>query len=494
VENFGLLLKFKPEIRRLAAGILYALDQAHRLRYDPLYDATKVQPRLFYGAHLRTGPDAISAGWTSYSVQSQNYLSGTAKAELTLIYVSSDDKEDTLLFAQEAKDRGIEVTNALQALSASALNGQMKAEYNQWNIWDSSFKSCVDWIVLSRASVMGGTWESSFSWGVVMARHRVVKDPKWGLRSEILPVMSEQIPTQPQTSALSRRALSKQPVMPNEKEVEPETVDVVQKPTSKLQIDTKSQEDDADLIETAAKADGKISDKQVDDEVEEEEEDAVINTKASSKASSKPKTATPLKDKDSKVAEDDEEVKTTDSKSATQTIEKGKGHVTEDDEDTDTAESDNSKSTKKENGIKQVTPSSKDDDEDDAEATIPTSKNVKGHTSSKEEETSSEEDNENDLPPPKKAHIAAKVGTGGARPPKHATKPLEKTAAAAAADTVATEEEEEETIEAPPVVSTVGSNAGLPVPNWVKQAFEDGISTIYGPEEEGEMFWGAMWP
>lgn len=181
VTNFGLLLKFNHEIREMAGRVLYALDKTHRLRVDPLLDGNKVQKGQFYGAHLRTGPDAIAAGWTSYKIQARNYILAASKAELNLIYLVSDDREDTIQFVEEARLQGIEVTNSVQALNAAALKGEMDGEKRKLAGMDVSIRSCVDWLVLSRASGMGGIWQSSFSWGVAMVRHKGVEGARWGV-------------------------------------------------------------------------------------------------------------------------------------------------------------------------------------------------------------------------------------------------------------------------------------------------------------------------
>ena len=404
-ENFGLLLKFKPEIRHVAASIIFALDRAHQLHYNPLTDPTTVQPRLFYGAHLRTGPDAISAGWTPYRVQSQNYLWDAIKAKSSLIYVASDDKEDTWLFAREAKEKGIEVTNALQALSAPILKGELTAEHDLFEVWDSSFKSCVDWIVLSRASIMGGTWESSFSWGIAMARHKGLANPRWGLRPGITPPKTDSLAIAPRTAALERRAEEKQA---DEQEEERENVTDDTHPVDKLESQTKAQD------EHIAKTDGEES------AVKDHETAPNIDVKSAS---------------GEEAANDEEDLEVNIGNSDTKPLDEGEAKTRE-------------------------------DEAASAEAGTISSIVKDGETNRESLEEASDY----------KAPIE---------------KPLIAQEANAEAPLVA---KEKEAVISPLAASTTSANVEPPAPKWVKQAFGDGLTTIFGPEDEGEMFWGAMWP
>jgi len=84
VANFGRLLRIRDDARILAASVLWALEEKHRLGIQP---ELRVQRGAFYGTHLRTAADAKAAGWTPYSIQSQNYFSQASKHNVPVIYV-----------------------------------------------------------------------------------------------------------------------------------------------------------------------------------------------------------------------------------------------------------------------------------------------------------------------------------------------------------------------------------------------------------------------
>jgi hypothetical protein len=432
-ENFGLLLKFKPEIRHLAASILYGLDKVHKLHYDPLYDATAIQPNMFYGAHLRTGPDAISAGWTPYKKQSQHYLWDAVKTKASLIYVASDDKEDTWLFAQEANDKGIKVTNALQTLASPQLQGELLAEHDLFEAWDSGFKSCVDWLILSRASHMGGTWESSFSWGIAMARHKGLVHPRWGLKPGITPAKGQKTATAGKAAQVKRQVQSKAigEVVVQKQGNANADAQIAGKAVSGLRggpgLTAGAKAAEIDLLDTD----------EADLEGVKEIQDIVDTTNDAANVGAVPLDG--VKDGDGEQVaplENDLEVNQGDSATKPITINEAQA---------------------------------REDEAAQAEGAPPNSQPVLNQGM------------EGYKPPPKKASAAQKVQA-------------EAAPVAAAKEEQEVEVKEEVLSKAPPVVSSSAAEEGLPDPKWVKQAFGDGLSTIYGPEDEGEMFWGAMWP
>jgi len=99
VANFGLILQFRADIRRITAAVLHALSKTYSLNIDPLTGITR---HAYLGAHLGTAIDASSAGWTGYAEQAACYLSQARSHNLSLIYVASGDPESTARFKRDA--------------------------------------------------------------------------------------------------------------------------------------------------------------------------------------------------------------------------------------------------------------------------------------------------------------------------------------------------------------------------------------------------------
>jgi hypothetical protein len=160
-NQFGRILRFREDCRRLASTILYNMSQKFGLE---LKSDTQVTPGKFYGAHLRTASDAIKAGWMGYEEQAKNYLDHALFTNLTTIYVTSGSPSDIARFKTQATAQiGANVTTKHELLSqedAAALNSLT---------WDQ--QGLVDYEVLLRSSAFGGIDQSSFAWNIAMRRH-----------------------------------------------------------------------------------------------------------------------------------------------------------------------------------------------------------------------------------------------------------------------------------------------------------------------------------
>ncbi|PBP27719.1 alternative oxidase [Diplocarpon rosae] len=179
VSSFGRLLRPNPDVRRVAAAVLWALDEKYALGFDA---TGGVQPSMFYGAHLRTGEDAAAAGWTPYAVQETNFLSHASTSHLDIIFASSSAStdEDVDAFTATAKRRhNITVETTQRLLGVRDPDGTWRPREgmeSEWGVWSGmgwDVQGVVEAEVFLRASVFGGEWESSLSWGVAMRRHVV---------------------------------------------------------------------------------------------------------------------------------------------------------------------------------------------------------------------------------------------------------------------------------------------------------------------------------
>ncbi|KAK0108626.1 hypothetical protein ONS95_003419 [Cadophora gregata] len=184
VAQFGRILRFRPDVRRIAATTVYALNTKYKLGLQPRRDVIQGK---FYGAHLRTGQDAVAAGWTAYGVQEHNYIAHARKANLALIYLTSTTEQDVEAFRNTAANAlmSVETKESLLASVSSpespSVYTPLKGFEEEWKLlqglsWDQQL--LVDFEVLLRSSLFGGMWESSFSWNVAMRRHVVASGAK----------------------------------------------------------------------------------------------------------------------------------------------------------------------------------------------------------------------------------------------------------------------------------------------------------------------------
>jgi hypothetical protein len=183
IACFGRILRLNEDVRRLAAKILYAMDEEFQLGMNPQIPG--IQEGKFYGAHLRTAIDAVRAGWTPYENQSDNYLLHAASSQLRLIYAASDSPPDLLQFTDDAANYTIPMNvTTKELLLVGQSYARERAEMAELTL---DQQSLVDYEVLMRASKVGGTWESSFSWNLAMRRHIVVGQGSW------IPIVSNEL-------------------------------------------------------------------------------------------------------------------------------------------------------------------------------------------------------------------------------------------------------------------------------------------------------------
>ncbi|PNS18037.1 hypothetical protein CAC42_3996 [Sphaceloma murrayae] len=181
-RDFGSLLRPPLHIRRLAGVTTHALARRHGLNLLP---SAARHPSAFLGAHLRTEPDAVKAGFTSaghhanFSAQTDAYVAQARRAGLRVIYAASGDKKDLELFRRKAwEGHGLNVTS-----KADLLEGHDAEELEALS-WDQ--RALVDWEVLLRSSLFGGFVKSSFSFNIAITRAavgeregRVVEERWW---------------------------------------------------------------------------------------------------------------------------------------------------------------------------------------------------------------------------------------------------------------------------------------------------------------------------
>jgi hypothetical protein len=164
VENFGRILRPRPDATRLAATVLFDLSRKYSLRLNPEEGITR---RAFMGAHLRTEADANAAGWTGYDTQATMYINQARSANLTTVYVASGSQDDIAKFKKQASLRSVNVTTKYDLLSGDDLEELKRLTWDQ--------QALVDYEILLRSSTFGGIAESSFAWNIALRRNKLTR-------------------------------------------------------------------------------------------------------------------------------------------------------------------------------------------------------------------------------------------------------------------------------------------------------------------------------
>lgn len=144
VATFGRLFRFREDVRRLAAGVLYSMSIKYNL--DLNFSQPGIQEGKFYGAHLRTAKDAVAVGWPGYQKQAANYLGASVANNLSLIYLTTGNPEDAIRFRESARSLSIAVATKDDLLSGNGFEDEFR-EMESLS-WDQ--KGLFDYEVLLR--------------------------------------------------------------------------------------------------------------------------------------------------------------------------------------------------------------------------------------------------------------------------------------------------------------------------------------------------------
>ncbi len=185
VPHFGRILRFREDTRRIAAAVLYALAQKYNLDLGLQKTEPFISGGQFYGAHLRTGEDATAAAWTPFEIQSANYMSEMKRYNLPVMYVAGGIPADLAALSAAANSSFVVETKESLLSERKVISEPLVAKKgfeSEWNelqtlTWDQ--QQLVDYEVLLRSSIFGGTWESTFTWNVAMRRHVIIGGGAW---------------------------------------------------------------------------------------------------------------------------------------------------------------------------------------------------------------------------------------------------------------------------------------------------------------------------
>ncbi|GAB7366550.1 hypothetical protein MBLNU230_g8537t1 [Neophaeotheca triangularis] len=167
--NFGRILEFRPDVRRLVAVATYELSQRFKLAIDP---SENIYSHAYFGAHVRTSDDAVKAGWNpDFEEQTDHYIAQAQAANVSVIFAAGGNDDDEERFVEKAKALGIHVVGKWDLLSG---NDARELENLSWDQ-----RGLFDFEMLLRATSYGGYARSSFSHNIAFRRHfmSAVEDP-----------------------------------------------------------------------------------------------------------------------------------------------------------------------------------------------------------------------------------------------------------------------------------------------------------------------------
>jgi hypothetical protein len=173
--DFGSILKFRPDVRRLATQVVLGITGQYAQGTNLTAD---YYPSTFFGVHLRTEKDARE-GWharnstlASFEVQSKIYLEQAMKSNTSVIYVATGDRSQAAKFAISVANNK-NTTNIPVVTKFDFLQGTGLAELEALT-WDQ--QALVDFLVMLKASDFAGVGHSTFAWNIALKRHTFVKE------------------------------------------------------------------------------------------------------------------------------------------------------------------------------------------------------------------------------------------------------------------------------------------------------------------------------
>lgn len=172
---FARLFRYPDETRRLAASVLWQLEQKLGRPVVPdalLYAKTpdianhlepgRIAQGTYLGCHLRVADDAVRVLWPGYDEQAPGYISEAVSRNLSAIYLATGSKEHRDRFRQDAAASGVQVFTKEDLLEDADLETLRDLSWDQ--------QALIDFDVLIRSAYFYGFYRSSFSWSVTIRR------------------------------------------------------------------------------------------------------------------------------------------------------------------------------------------------------------------------------------------------------------------------------------------------------------------------------------
>jgi hypothetical protein len=178
VRNFGSMLRFREDARRLASSVLLSIQKHWEAHANS--NPAAVDNQGFVGIHLRTEKDVWGLDFPAYDDQAAYYLDYILQSKYRVVFLASGATSGNVTaFTEQASEFNITVFTKKDLLEPDQL------QYLEGLSWDQ--QALVDFEVMLRADLMAGTCESSFAWSIALRRaaangsiggHTVV--PQWG--------------------------------------------------------------------------------------------------------------------------------------------------------------------------------------------------------------------------------------------------------------------------------------------------------------------------
>jgi hypothetical protein len=167
VRNFGRLIRFNPDVRRLAGVAVYNLKTKFKLppSFQPI-NGLDYGTTAFVGAHVRAEKDAKEYLFLhSYDLQLACYKSLLAQVDFsTVVYVATGEQQVRDKFAKDIEP--YRTTSKQELLDGNDLLLMSSLSWDQ--------QALIDMLILERASYFMGTRDSTFSWTLAMHRAAAV--------------------------------------------------------------------------------------------------------------------------------------------------------------------------------------------------------------------------------------------------------------------------------------------------------------------------------
>jgi hypothetical protein len=179
-HTFGNILKFRPDVRRLATTTLNKLAEWYDM---PLNLSEPIMNPSFMGAHLQTDNPFLEQrhnsdiAYAHFPAQTAAYIKQAISAKIPLIYVASGNLPEIHKLGLQATASEIAVTHKEDLLKDKDMEMLERLRWDQ--------RALVDYLVLLKVQGFAGVGHSSFSWQVVMTRHEGGDKRKGVLESDV---------------------------------------------------------------------------------------------------------------------------------------------------------------------------------------------------------------------------------------------------------------------------------------------------------------------
>ncbi|CAK7214708.1 hypothetical protein SCUCBS95973_002225 [Sporothrix curviconia] len=164
-KYFGRLLRVRPDLRALAAGMLFNLQKAFDLVIDPRQG---IDVDSFVGVELRTQPDPLA--FPPYTVQASDALSYILANNMSQVFLTEGaTPEDASAFAERCRDFDVNVVTKENLVEGPDVLALSELSYDE--------RFLVDYEVALHAGLFTGNAQSSFAWSVGLRREFAFGEP-----------------------------------------------------------------------------------------------------------------------------------------------------------------------------------------------------------------------------------------------------------------------------------------------------------------------------